>query len=38
LKLIFQHHDRGPAKFHAGPEQLLVCVVINNSRNFRPSF
>jgi len=31
-KLIFQHNDRGPTKFYAGPEQLLVCVVINNSR------
>ena len=31
LKLILQHHDRGPTKFHAGPEQLLVCVVMNNS-------
>jgi len=30
-KLIFQHHDRDPTKFHAEPEQLLVCVVINNS-------
>jgi len=31
-KLNFQHHDRGGTKFHAGPEQLLGCVVINNSR------
>ena len=30
-KRIFQHHDRGLTKFHAGSEQLLVCVVINNS-------
>ena len=30
-KWIFQHHDRGPTKFHAGPENLPVCVVINNS-------
>ena len=28
LKRLFQHHDRGLTKFHAGPEQLLVCVVI----------
>jgi len=30
-KLIFQHHDRGLTKFHAGSKQLLLCVVINNS-------
>jgi len=30
-KLIFQHHNRGLTKFHAGPEQLLMSVVINNS-------
>jgi len=30
-KWIFQHHDRGLTKFHAGSEQPLVCVVINNS-------
>jgi len=30
-KWIFQHHDRGLTKFHAGSEQLLVCIVINNS-------
>jgi len=30
-KWIFQHHDRGLTKFHAGSKQLLVCVVINNS-------
>jgi len=30
-KRIFQHHDRGLTKFHAGSEQLLMCVVINNS-------
>jgi len=30
-KWIFQHHDRGLTKFHAGSEQLLVRVVINNS-------
>jgi len=30
-KWIFQHNDRGLTKFHAGSEQLLVCVVINNS-------
>ena len=30
-KWIFQHHDRGLAKFHAGSEQTLVCVVTNNS-------
>jgi len=29
-KLIFQHHDRGLTKFHAGSEQPLVCVVIIN--------
>jgi len=29
-KLIFHQHDRGLPKFHAGSEQLLVCVVINN--------
>jgi len=28
-KRIFQHHDRGLTKFHAGSEQLLVCIVIN---------
>jgi len=32
-KWIFQHHDRGLTKLHAGSDQLLVCVVINN-----PSF
>ena len=31
LKWIFQHHDRGRTKFHAGSEQPLVCVVISNS-------
>ena len=30
-KCIFQHHDCGLTKFHAGFEQLLVCVVINSS-------
>ena len=30
-KWIFQHHERCLTKFHAGSEQLLVCVVINNS-------
>ena len=30
-KWTFQHHDRGLTKFHAGSEQLLVCVVVNNS-------
>jgi len=30
-KLTFQHHDRGLTKFHAGSEQLLLCVDINNS-------
>jgi len=30
-KYIFQHHDRVLTKFHAGSEQPLVCVVINNS-------
>jgi len=30
-KWIFQNYDRGLTEFHAGPEQLLVCVVINNS-------
>jgi len=29
-KWIFHQHDRGLSKFHAGSEQLLVCVVINN--------
>jgi len=29
-KLIFQIHDSGLAKFHAGSEQPLVCVVIIN--------
>jgi len=29
-KLIFQHHDSGLTKFHAGSEQPLVCVVIIN--------
>jgi len=28
---IFHHHDRGLTKFHAGSEQPLVCVVINNT-------
>jgi len=31
FEMIFQHHGRGLTKFHAGSEQLLVCVVINNS-------
>jgi len=30
-KWIFQQHDRSLTKFHAGSEQLLVCVVKNNS-------
>jgi len=30
-KWIFQYHDRGLTKFHAGSKQLLVCVVITNS-------
>ena len=30
-KWIFQHHESGLAKFHAGSEQTLVYVVINNS-------
>jgi len=30
-KWIFQHHDRSSTRFHAESEQLLVCVVINNS-------
>ena len=30
-KWIFQKHDRSLTKFHGGTEQLLVCVVINNS-------
>jgi len=30
-KWIFQSHGLGLTKFHAGPEQLLLCVVINNS-------
>jgi len=30
-KWIFQHHNRGLIKFHAGSEQLLVCIAINNS-------
>jgi len=30
-KWIFQHYDRGLTKFHAGCDQPLVCVVINNS-------
>jgi len=30
-KWIFQHHDRGLTKFHAGSEQPRVCDVINNS-------
>jgi len=30
---IFPHHDRGLTKFHAGSEQPLVCVVINNSHH-----
>jgi len=30
-KWVFQHHNRGLTKFHAGSEQPLVCVVINNS-------
>jgi len=29
-KWIFQHHDRGLTKFHAGSEKPLVCVVIIN--------
>ena len=28
---IFPHHDRGLTTFHAGSEQLPVCVVKNNS-------
>ena len=31
-KWIFQHHDCGLTKFHAGSEQLLVCIIISNSR------
>jgi len=31
LKWIFQNHDRGLTKFHAGSEQLLLCVFISNS-------
>jgi len=31
LKWIFQNHGCGLTEFHAGPEQLLLCVVINNS-------
>jgi len=30
-KWLFQNHDRSLTKFHAGSEQPLVCVVINNS-------
>ena len=30
-KWIFQHHDRGLTKCHAGSEQLLVCVFMKNS-------
>jgi len=30
-KWIFQHHDRGLTTFHAESEQLLMCIVINNS-------
>ena len=30
-KWIFQHHYRGPTKFHAGSEQPLVNIVINSS-------
>jgi len=30
-KWIFQHHDRGLTKFHAGSEQPLAWGVINNS-------
>jgi len=31
LKRVFKHHDRGLTKFLAGSEQLLLCVVLNNS-------
>ena len=31
LKGIFQNHGCSLTKFHARPEQLLLCVVINNS-------
>jgi len=30
-KWVFQQDGRGLSKFHAGSEQHLVCVVINNS-------
>jgi len=31
LKWIFQNHSCGLTEFHPGPEQLLLCAVINNS-------
>jgi len=31
--VIFHHHDRGLTKFHAGFEQPLVCVLINDSQH-----
>jgi len=31
IEIFDQHHDRGLTKFHAGYEQLLVCVVTNNT-------
>ena len=30
-KWVFQHYDHCLTNFHAGSEQLLVCVVISNS-------
>jgi len=30
-KWVFKHYDHCLTNFHAGSEQLLVCVVINNS-------
>jgi len=30
-KWVFQHCDHWLTKFHAGSEEHLVCVVINNS-------
>jgi len=30
-KWVFKHYDHCRTNFHAGSEQLLVCVVINNS-------
>jgi len=27
----FEHHDCGLTKFHAGPKQPLLCVVIDSS-------